>query len=75
MPVRHRSRRAGPARTGICATTVATPGRVLRPAAPHFATPMIDTSIRVSNTKTEPGWAPVALPTYRQGVRAPTEPS
>ncbi|MGI5490911.1 hypothetical protein [Microtetraspora malaysiensis] len=45
---------------------------VLRPAAPYFATLTIDTSMRVSNAraKAELGWTP-ALPTYRQGVRAP----
>ncbi|MFF5973407.1 NAD-dependent epimerase/dehydratase family protein [Streptomyces sp. NPDC012769] len=48
------------------------PGWALRPAAPYFATLMIDTSLRASNAraKAELGWKP-AFPTYREGVRAP----
>jgi nucleoside-diphosphate-sugar epimerase len=47
------------------------PGWLIRAAAPYVAAMVLDTSIRVSNTKAknELGWAP-HYPTYRHGLRA-----
>lgn len=47
------------------------PGWVIRSAAPYVGAMVLDTSMRVSNTKAKAqlGWKP-AYPTYREGLRA-----